>query len=84
MEAYLFAKSSRSSILATVILRASSSASPNDIFENHSLLRCTSVRDSSKTLNACSRYVRLFASTSSGVRTGRRAERPLGSPMHAV
>src|SRR3954451_8146137 len=79
------AKSSRSSICATVAVRASLNSSSIGM-SSHSELKRSSYRSGSSriTRNACSWYVFALASISSPDRTGRVELRPLGSPTRAV
>jgi hypothetical protein len=63
--------------------RTSRKSSSLDI-SSHSLLRRTSVRSGSSTVNACSWNVRAWASISSSLSTGRSTARPLGSPTLPV
>ena len=82
--AYLLAKSSRSSIWATVMIRVSRMTSAKLSVASHSLLRRTSVRSGIRIWSACSRYVSALRSISSSERIGRSVERPDGSPIRVV
>ena len=62
----------------------SASTSTNGIFENHSLLRRTSVRERSRMCEIWSSHVATFADTCAGVSMGRVLSLPDGSPTSAV
>src|SRR3954452_15500638 len=79
------AKSSRSSIWATVAVRASLKSSCIGMSSHSELKRSSYSSGSSRmTWNACCSYVRALRPISSPDRTGRVDVRPLGSPTRAV
>src|SRR3954451_17739058 len=79
------AKSSRSSIWATVAVRASLKSSCIGMSSHSELNRSSYSSGSSRiTWNACCSYVRALRSISSPESTGRVDVRPLGSPTRAV
>ncbi len=84
LAAHRLEKSSRSRICATVTVRTSRNSSSIGMSSHSELKRTSSRSSSASTFPACSTYVRAWASISSPERTGRVAERPLGSPTRAV
>ena len=79
-----FLKSSRSSMRASVYFAASLIIPADPSGESHSLLKRTSVRSRSSTLNTCFLYVSALAAICSSLSGGRVVFRPVGSPIIAV